>query len=189
MSVEHLASIIKGEPESLMALEAVHADTQHTPSRFVVSLKRAQTITIQLPNGAGASLGYINPNNIPVPEPLGLSEPQMAVLKRTAYREWSSVTNGIRTSDLVRAVGEPLSIRLGLDNGQSRWEYGCVERIGGKTIELAPVELTITNGGVAMISMTIPPPNDTYTLEVLSRPSTKPNGVAKPNGLKPGVNR
>jgi hypothetical protein len=81
MSVEHLASIIKGEPESVVALEVVHADTSHAPCRFVVSLKRAQTLTIQLPDGGGTALGYINPDNIPVPKPLGLTEPQMAVLK------------------------------------------------------------------------------------------------------------
>ena len=165
MSLAEVVSLLRGPPNSSVALEARLARETPTTTQTIIRLERAELVTFPLLNGTVAQ-GFIGTNL--AWGRFGLTHDNIKKLRHIPSSKWSQVRIGMAVADVVPTVGEPLQIKR-LDAQESVWTYGWLVRLENTTLDPGTVELRITNGFVSHSFGIAEPLGQNIKFELLSK--------------------
>jgi hypothetical protein len=167
MPPEQMTSLLEGEPGSSIAMKALLRSNNENETEVIIRLQRAARTTIELPTGA-IGYGFLRTNQ--GWSSLNLSLEDMAKLRHVSFEEWSQITKGMTTNNVVRIIGEPLRVDVKSDN-EVWWRYGWLVDFGNFKAEPYFATLRITDGAILEDFGVEQRPEEPIKFEILSKVS------------------
>jgi len=168
-SKETLATMLNGGAGSPVAIRAMLKRLGGEQTETLIRLFRESPVRFHLPDGLPAR-GFLYDFRM---AELQLTTDHIAKLRRIQPPEWLQVTNGMRSNDIVRLIGEPVEVRPGRGINDTSWRYGTVVNISEESGKPGCADLRLTNGAVSETFRIKQPLEPRCRVEILSR-NTEP---------------
>jgi hypothetical protein len=165
LPMDRVGFMLRGRPGSAVAVKVSVRNGGDGETEKIIRLRREAPVELELSNGSRAQ-GLLQSHHLAV---LQLSPEEISKLRRVEASEWSRITNGMRTNDLVRMIGAPLESGPGHRLDESSWRYGTEVHIGKESLAPGWAYIYVTNGVVSQNFKIKQPPESDCRVEILSR--------------------